>query len=92
LVDALGDMLPPEIVNRPKMGFTLPWKNWLKTDFKNLCETNLKLLGQNPHFNANELDTLWQRFLKDDPFITWSRIWYLVVLQRWISDNKIEVE
>ena len=92
LVDALGDMLPPEIVNRPKMGFTLPWKNWLKTDFKNLCETNLKLLGQNPHFNANELDILWQRFLKDDPFITWSRIWYLVVLQRWISDNKIEVE
>jgi asparagine synthase (glutamine-hydrolysing) len=92
LVDALGDMLPPEIVNRPKMGFTLPWKNWLKTDFKNLCESNLKLLGQNPHFNANELDILWQRFLKDDPFITWSRIWYLVVLQRWISDNKIEVE
>ncbi|MGZ4043856.1 MAG: asparagine synthase (glutamine-hydrolyzing), partial [Bacteroidia bacterium] len=24
LVDSLGDLLPPEIVNRPKMGFTLP--------------------------------------------------------------------
>lgn len=91
LVDSLGDLLPPEIVNRPKMGFTLPWKNWLKADFKNLCESNLKLLAQNPHFNALELDLLWQRFLKDDPFISWSRIWYLVVLQSWITDNNIDV-
>jgi len=91
LTDALGDLLPSEIVNRPKMGFTLPWKNWLKSDFKTLCETNLKLLGQNPHFNADELNSLWQRFLKDDPLVTWSRIWYLVVLQRWITENNIEV-
>jgi asparagine synthase (glutamine-hydrolysing) len=91
LVDALGDMLPPEIVNRPKMGFTLPWKNWLKSDFKNLCESNLKILGKNPYFNAVELDNLWKRFLQDDPFVTWSRIWYLVVLQHWISENNIEV-
>ena len=91
LVDALGEMLPPEIVNRPKMGFTLPWKNWLKTDFRALCEVNLKLLGNNPHFDADEINSLWQRFLKDDPFITWSRIWYLVVLQNWITENNIEV-
>lgn len=91
LVDALGDLLPSEIVNRPKMGFTLPWKNWLKSDFKHLCESNLKLLGENPCFNASELDQLWKRFLQDDPFITWSRIWYLVVLQNWISENKIEL-
>jgi len=91
LIDSLGDMLPPEIVNRPKMGFTLPWKNWLKSDLRSLCEENLTLLGQNPHFNAEELNSLWKRFLKDDPFITWSRIWYLVVLQSWITNNKIEV-
>ncbi len=91
LIDSLGDMLPPEIVNRPKMGFTLPWKNWLKSDLRSLCEENLNLLGQNPHFNAKELNSLWQRFLKDDPFITWSRIWYLVVLQSWITNNKIDV-
>lgn len=91
LVDALGDLLPPEIVNRPKMGFTLPWKNWLKSDFKALCEKNINELGKNPHFDATELNTLWQRFLRDDPFITWSRIWYLVVLQHWINENKIEV-
>jgi asparagine synthase (glutamine-hydrolysing) len=91
LVDAMGDILPPEIVNRPKMGFTLPWSTWLKTDFRGLCENNLKLLGQNPHFNAKELEDLWQGFLKNDPMITWSRIWYLVVLQSWITENNIQV-
>lgn len=91
LVDSLGELLPSEIVNRPKMGFTLPWKNWLKSDFRELCEYNLKLLGQNPHFNANEIDQLWKRFLEDDAFITWSRIWYLVVLQNWITENNIEI-
>jgi asparagine synthase (glutamine-hydrolysing) len=91
LVDSMGDLLPPEIVNRPKMGFTLPWNNWLKSDFRSLCESNLKLLGQNPNFNAKELEDQWQRFLKNDPMITWSRIWYLVVLQSWITENNIEV-
>lgn len=91
LVDSLGELLPAEIVNRPKMGFTLPWKNWLKSDFRELCERNLKVLGQNPHFNASEIDQLWKRFLQDDAFITWSRIWYLVVLQHWISENNIEI-
>jgi asparagine synthase (glutamine-hydrolysing) len=89
LVDAMGDLLPNEIVNRPKMGFTLPWKNWLKTDLKNLCEHNLRLLGKNPFFEAAAVDSLWQRFLNDDPFVSWSRVWHLVVLQHWISENKI---
>jgi asparagine synthase (glutamine-hydrolysing) len=89
LVDAMGDLLPNEIVNRPKMGFTLPWKNWLKTDLKNLCEHNLQLLGKNPHFEAAAVDSLWKRFLNDDPFVSWSRVWHLVVLQHWISENKI---
>ncbi len=34
LVDSLGDLLPDNIVNRPKMGFVLPWKDWLKRRFK----------------------------------------------------------
>ncbi|MFY8028412.1 MAG: asparagine synthase-related protein, partial [Bacteroidia bacterium] len=89
LVDAMGDLLPNEIVNRPKMGFTLPWKNWLKTDLKNLCEHNLRLLGKNTFFEAAAVDSLWQRFLNDDPFVSWSRVWHLVVLQHWISENKI---
>ncbi len=90
LCDALGDMLPSEIVNRPKMGFTLPWKNWLKNDLNEICQTQIQAFKHNPYFNEGEIQKLWQRFLNDDPLVPWSRIWYLVVLQFWISENKIQ--
>jgi hypothetical protein len=32
---------------------------------------------------------LWNRFLKDDPEITWSRVWHLVVLGYWMKKNNI---
>ena len=30
LVDAIGDVLPPAVTRRPKMGFTLPFQAWLR--------------------------------------------------------------
>ena len=90
LIDALGDLLPPEIVNRPKMGFTLPWKHWLKNELKSFCENRIESLSNRKIFNKQEILNLWKAFLNDDTRITWSRIWYLVVLEDWLLENKIE--
>ena len=90
LIDALGDLLPPEIVNRPKMGFTLPWKHWLKNELKSFCENRIESLSNRKIFNKQEILNLWKAFLNDDSRITWSRIWYLVVLEDWLLENKIE--
>lgn len=90
LTDSLGDLLPPEIINRPKMGFSLPWKEWLKQDLKSFCETNLGELARHGFVNAATVDSLWQRFLNNDPRITWSRVWHLVVLNHWMKTNHIE--
>jgi asparagine synthase (glutamine-hydrolysing) len=90
LVDALGDLLPSEIVHRPKMGFTLPWKHWMKNELKSFCEDKLNALAQRNQFNGKELKKLWTDFLADNPRITWSRIWYLVILENWLQENNIE--
>ena len=90
LVDAVSDLLPSEIVNRPKMGFTFPWKNWMKNELKEFCETRLNSLGKRKPFDANGIKELWNSFLNDDPKVTWSRIWPLVVLSHWIEKNKID--
>lgn len=79
LVDALGDLLPPEIVHRKKMGFVLPWAVWMKGDLKDLCKANLANLGQ-LGFNEQEINKLWMAFEKNDPRVSWSRIWPLVAL------------
>ena len=90
LVDSLGDLLPNEIVNRPKMGFTLPWKLWLKNELKSFCEKNIRTLECKKLFIAGSLIGLWERFLNGDVTVTWSRIWHLVVLNNWMDSNNIE--
>lgn len=89
LVDSLGDLLPNEIVNRPKMGFTLPWKHWLKNELKDFCEKNIHEFSEYDFCNKQEIQNLWKRFLANDQTVTWSRIWHLVVLNNWLKENKI---
>lgn len=90
LVDAMGELLPPEIVNRPKMGFTFPWSHWMQHELRSFCETNMKQLSRRNWFVEKEVIALWNRFLQNDPRVTWSRIWYLVVLEQWLTENKVE--
>ncbi len=91
LIDSLGDLLPNEIVNRTKMGFTLPWQLWLKNDLRSFCEKNISELSNYDFYNREGVVDLWNRFLKNDNTITWSRIWHLVVLNNWIKENKLSV-
>jgi asparagine synthase (glutamine-hydrolysing) len=90
LIDALGDLLPNEIVNRPKMGFTLPWKEWLKDDLREFCEDNMIQFSKRSFVNREAILIIWNRFLNNDPKITWSRIWHLVVLNHWINTHDID--
>src|SRR5690606_31770525 len=34
LTESFEDMLPNEVVNRPKMGFTFPWALWMRGELK----------------------------------------------------------
>jgi asparagine synthase (glutamine-hydrolysing) len=85
LTDSLAGLLPNEIVDRKKMGFTFPWKHWMKNELKSFCEMQLQELKNRSSLNRNYIDALWNRFLNDDPQITWSRIWHLVVLGHWLK-------
>lgn len=89
LIDSLNNLLPNEIVNRPKMGFTLPWTKWMKTELATFCEKNMKSLSKRDFVNETAILNLWQQFLIDDKRVSWSRIWHLVVLENWLIQNKI---
>jgi asparagine synthase (glutamine-hydrolysing) len=91
LVDALGDLLPPEIVNRPKMGFVLPFSVWLQSRLRGevdklLADTlMLKVIG----LNAEPARAVWQRFLAAPPKVGWSRPWALFILARWCALHEV---
>lgn len=89
LVEALGDLLPAEIVDRPKMGFTLPWPHWMRSTLRSYCEARLQALGRREGFHGAALQRMWAAFLKEDPRMPWARLWYLVVLEDWLDRHGI---
>ncbi|MFT5305276.1 MAG: asparagine synthase (glutamine-hydrolyzing) [Flavobacteriales bacterium] len=92
LVDSLGDLLPDEVVNRPKMGFTLPWKTWMKSELNSYCKDGLDYLILSGMFEKLALDELWQQFEKGHFRAHWAKIWQLVVLGHWIQNNEISAD
>lgn len=89
-VEAMGDLLPHDIVNRKKMGFVFPWAKWMKNELKSFCESSIRNLAARSYFNEKNVLELWNRFERNDHSVPWSRIWHLVVLEEWMKKNGVE--
>jgi asparagine synthase (glutamine-hydrolysing) len=89
LIDSMKDWLPEKLINRPKMGFLLPWDQWMKNELRDFNIEQLMYLKETNLLNKKEIDNLWDRYLKNDPRIPWSRIWPLVVLGHWMKQNGV---
>lgn len=90
LIDSLGDLLPPEIVNRPKMGFTFPWSHWLKNELQDFCADRIHALAKRDFMNSETLLTRWSSFISNDDAVRWPEMWIAVVLEDWLEQNKVE--
>jgi asparagine synthase (glutamine-hydrolysing) len=90
LVDALKSYLPDYIVNRPKMGFTLPWEHWMRNELKEFCETRIKSLSKREWIDSQKTLKLWEDFLNKKSLYSWSRLWSLVTLEHWIAKNGLQ--
>lgn len=87
LTSSFEGLLPHDVIHRPKMGFTFPWALWMKNELRSFCEENINALSQVEAIRPGAVQQLWNRFLQDDPIITWSRIWPLVVLGHWVKQH-----
>jgi asparagine synthase (glutamine-hydrolysing) len=91
LQDALGDLLPTEITNRPKMGFTLPFENWMQSRLRDEInetfedEHRFESIG----FRPGAAREIWQRFLRSPQSVGWSRPWALYVLAHWCAQHQV---
>lgn len=80
LVKALGDDLPREVWDRPKMGFTFPFADWMKEQTEELEARSLepKLLDR------KALEDIWKGFKNGQ--VHWSRVWATAVVGQFESD------
>jgi asparagine synthase (glutamine-hydrolysing) len=83
LVEALSDLLPAEVVEQKKRGFTFPWSEWLRGPLKTRVENGLSELSPalREVLDAKETRRVWQDYL--DGKTSWSRPWSLYVLNEW---------
>ena len=83
LVEALGDLLPPEITAQKKRTFTLPWEQWLRGPLKLRVEESFSSIASSVSqlMKPEGLQCVWRAFL--DGRTSWSRPWALFVLNEW---------
>jgi asparagine synthase (glutamine-hydrolysing) len=82
LLNALGDRLPREVWDRPKMGFTFPMARWMReraADLERLCLEDKRL-------ERPAVEAVWRSFAAGR--CHWSRPWALVVLSRSVYDRR----
>ena len=89
LVSALEDLLPREVWDRPKQGFTLPFAVWMRQTLRPTIEAELR----GPGVAAAGLDpvavsSVFRAFLAGK--IGWSRPWALFMLARWAREHVVE--
>jgi asparagine synthase (glutamine-hydrolysing) len=94
LVESLNGLLPEEIVQRPKRGFTLPFEPWMRGGLRRFCEERLSMERTSGRglFRPERVNQLWQSFLAGRSDVSWSRLWILVVLEDWLERNGVSYE
>jgi asparagine synthase (glutamine-hydrolysing) len=91
LADAVADLLPRDFLARPKMGFTLPFEQWLqnslRTEVSSVLEDHAALAA--PSLKASAVQKLWRNFLQKPRAVGWSRPWSIYVLAKWCEINRV---
>lgn len=82
LADAVADLLPPGVAQRPKHGFALPFAQWMKRDLRPfLAETfSDASIDRSGLFAREPVQQFWRGFLGGNDTREWSRVWTLAIL------------
>jgi asparagine synthase (glutamine-hydrolysing) len=82
LADAVADILPPGVANRPKQGFTLPFALWMRGPLRAFLDETYSTpsVSRSGFFNTPAVQARWKTYLAGNDPREWSRIWSLAIL------------
>jgi len=91
LKEILNNYIPKNLIDRPKMGFSIPLDKWLRGPLKDWAESllNEKRLNQENFFNTKLVRDIWSDHLSGRNNRQ-SDIWAILMFQAWIDSNKIK--
>jgi len=90
LKQVLYDYLPKEIFDRPKWGFTIPLKKWLKTDLRYLLEkyTSREVIERHNLLHYSLVEKIKNQYSRGRDYL-FNRLWVIIVLHWWLEENKV---
>jgi asparagine synthase (glutamine-hydrolysing) len=83
--------LDPQLFNRPKSGFELPFDRWLRQALGQEIEATLldAAAVSGAGLDSAEVQRLWLAFKAGAKGLYWTRIWALYSLIRWTQVNRV---
>ncbi|MEO6220337.1 MAG: asparagine synthase (glutamine-hydrolyzing) [Ginsengibacter sp.] len=88
LKKVLYDYLPEEIFDRPKWGFSIPLKKWLKNDLSYLLDryTSKKIIEKYNFLHFPEVEKIKSQYASGYDYL-FNRLWVIIVLHWWLEEN-----
>lgn len=86
LTDSLSEILPKNITQRKKMGFVLPFQEWMRNELKSFCEKKIFELAEQDFIDKKLLLAEWKKY-QSKQHNRWWQFWHLIALQNWIHKN-----
>jgi asparagine synthase (glutamine-hydrolysing) len=90
LVESLSNLLPEEVIYRKKMGFVLPWKQWIKAELRYKVEEAINLVEELNIGIKSKWASAYEDFLSGGDRYHWNMFWTLVTLTDWMKQNKVK--
>lgn len=75
--------IPKELIDRPKMGFSIPVNSWLYTYLKDLVEYAFIEIKNNKLLNKKEIEKIYSLWKKGIKGKLARKVWLLLVFQLW---------
>ena len=84
----LKKYIPSSMIDRPKMGFSVPIEYWLKGELKDWSESLLdpNKLEQQGVFDGSEVRSLWNDF-NENGGGSYHEIWSILMFQAWLENE-----
>jgi asparagine synthase (glutamine-hydrolysing) len=88
---AFAPELRPALLAQKKRGFTLPIRRWMLGPLRDMCEHANAALTRLGLFRPEGVEQIWQTFLHEPESQAWSRAFTLLVLGRYVEQNRAEL-
>jgi asparagine synthase (glutamine-hydrolysing) len=82
--------VPPALIERPKMGFTMPLAEWLRSDLREWAEGLLdtRRLQQEGFFRSGPIRQVWEGHVSGTFPGRHNYLWSVLMFQAWLEHNR----